>query len=94
MYFDFSNGKPNAETNSTKQGVDIAYNLEKLDQDIVEGLSLGGNLQNIQALQKVIEQNNEQLSVLIGLVKSNTLMLKSILTPFSNSNMGKPRYIG
>lgn len=51
LYFDGSNGQTDTETASTRKGVDIAYNLEQFDRDIVEGHSLSGNQKAIESVK-------------------------------------------
>lgn len=56
LYFDESGRKLNSETASTREGIEIAENLETFDRDIVNGYSMSKNSESIIKVDEKINQ--------------------------------------
>lgn len=72
LYFDRSGKTINAETEAIKKGVDIAYNLEQFDRDLVEGYSMNQNRVSIEEMKgllfssiKLQQKTDQQLAMFI-----------------------------
>lgn len=82
LYFDESGNTINAETEHIKQGVDVGYNLEQFDRDLVDGFSMSNNFKTITDFKVSTNAEVKDIKNLLSMVavnQSNNLKIQDAI---------------